>query len=104
VQRRAASTGFDYADVPYDGVRASSQSSRKPKAPESASTRSGDLLFAAVNVARKLKVDPELALHAAGRRFRSRVESAADRAARDGVDWNDLEPEAQLGYYAGTKP
>ena len=30
----------------------------------------GDLLFAAVNVARKLRVDPELALRAAAERFR----------------------------------
>ncbi len=32
------------------------------------------MLFAAVNVARKLKVDPELALRAASDRFRERVE------------------------------
>ena len=30
----------------------------------------GDVLFAAVNVARKLKLDPELALRAASDRFR----------------------------------
>ena len=41
----------------------------------------GDVLFAAVNVARKLKVDPELALRAAAERFRGRVE-AAERARR----------------------
>ena len=36
----------------------------------------GDVLFAAVNVARKLHVDPELALRAASGRFRGRVETA----------------------------
>ena len=36
----------------------------------------GDLLFAAVSVARKLKVDPELALRSASERFRGRVEAA----------------------------
>ncbi len=35
----------------------------------------GDLLFAAVNVARKLKVDPELALRAAADRFRAAVQA-----------------------------
>ena len=35
----------------------------------------GDLLFAAVSVARKLRVDPELALRAASARFRARVEA-----------------------------
>ena len=34
----------------------------------------GDVLFAAVNVARKLKLDPELALRSASVRFRSRVQ------------------------------
>ena len=44
----------------------------------------GDVLFAAVNVARKLKVDPELALRAAAERFRGRVEAAEALAASDG--------------------
>ena len=58
------------------------------------------MLFAAVNVARKLKVDPELALRAAADRFRGRVEGAAELAARDGADWDGLDPDAQLQYYA----
>ena len=41
----------------------------------------GDLLFAAVNVARKLRVDPELALRAASARFRGRIEAAEGLAA-----------------------
>ena len=45
----------------------------------------GDVLFAAVNVARKLKVDPELALRAAADRFRGRVEAAEALAASDGA-------------------
>ncbi len=63
----------------------------------------GDVLFAAVNVARKLRVDPELALRAAGDRFRGRVQAASDLAARDGADWDDLGPDAQLGYYARAR-
>ena len=37
----------------------------------------GELLFAAIAEARRLGVDPELALHAAADRFRERVEAAA---------------------------
>ena len=37
----------------------------------------GDVLFAAVNIARKLKVDPELALRAAADRFRARSATAS---------------------------
>ena len=40
------------------------------------------MLFAAVNVARKLQVDPELALRGATGRFRDRVEAAERLAAR----------------------
>ncbi len=58
------------------------------------------MLFAAVNVARKLKVDPELALRAAGERFRGRVEDGVALAARDGRAWEDLTPDEQLAYYA----
>ena len=44
----------------------------------------GDVLFAAVNVARRVNVDPELALRAMSQRFRDRVERAEERAAADG--------------------
>ena len=40
------------------------------------------MLFAAVNVARRLNVDPELELRAAAKRFRARVETAEAIAAR----------------------
>ncbi|HWK29348.1 MAG TPA: nucleoside triphosphate pyrophosphohydrolase, partial [Solirubrobacter sp.] len=63
----------------------------------------GDVLFAAVNVARKLKVDPELALRAASDRFRGRVEAAAARAERDGRDWDALSEDEQLAYYAWAR-
>ena len=63
----------------------------------------GDVLFAAVNVARKLKVDPELALRAASERFQDRVEGAEELARRDGKVWDELDTEAQLGYYARAR-
>jgi XTP/dITP diphosphohydrolase/tetrapyrrole methylase family protein/MazG family protein/ATP diphosphatase len=61
------------------------------------------VLFAAVNVARKLKVDPELALRASSERFRGRVEAAAELAAHDGSEWDDLDTDAQLSYYARAR-
>ena len=63
----------------------------------------GDVLFAAVNAARKLKVDPELALRAAADRFRARVQAGVDLAASDGRNWNDLPPDGQLAYYARAR-
>ena len=61
------------------------------------------MLFAAVNIARKLKVDPELALRAAAERFRARVGDGVQLAASDGRSWNDLTPDEQLAYYARAR-
>ena len=101
VQRRAASTGFDFDHVPYEAVRAELDELEAVGEDRDARFHEvGDVLFAAVNLARKLKVDPELALRAASARFRDRVEAAETLAASDGRDWNDLGPEDQLAYYA----
>jgi len=104
LQRRAATSGFDFAHVPYDAVEGELEELRAAEGDrEAAFHEAGDVLFAAVNVARKLKVDPELALRAAADRFRGRVQAAADLAAGDGKDWQDLGPEEQLGYYAQAR-
>ena len=105
VQRRAASSGFDFPDV-----EPALQAARDELAElESAETREarfhevGDLLFAVVNIARKLRVDPELALRAASDRFRARVSAGSDLAASEGRSWNDLAPNEQLTYYARAR-
>ena len=63
----------------------------------------GDLLFATVNVARLLHVDPELALREAGNRFERRVTGAAGLAAAEGQDWSSLGLSAQEAYYQRAK-
>jgi MazG family protein len=103
VQRRAASSGFDFEHVPYETVDAELEELRAAAGRDAAFHEVGDVLFAAVNVARKLKVDPELALRAAADRFRGRVEDAAGLAAGDGADWQDLGPDDQLAYYARAR-
>ena len=103
VQRRAASTGFDFGHVPYEAVEGELEELREARTREEAFHEVGDVLFAAVNVARKLKVDPELALRAAADRFRGRVEGAEGLAASEGSDWNDLSPDEQIAYYARAR-
>ncbi len=107
VQRRAATSGFDFPGVegPLQSLRDELDELEAVVAPEGDAARDarfhelGDVLFAAVNVARKLKVDPELALRASSERFRGRVQAAADLASRDGRAWEDLTPDEQLAYY-----
>jgi MazG family protein len=115
VQRRAASVGFEYPDLA--GALADFESELRelrdelPAADPPAETEAdprvahelGDLLFAAVNVARRLNVDPELALRDATRRFRSRVESAERLAAAEGRDWTTLALDEQDAYYDRAK-
>ncbi len=103
VQRRAASTGFDFDHVPYDAVRGELDELEAAAGGEERFHEAGDVLFAAVNLARKLKVDPELALRAAADRFRGRVEDAEGLAASQGKDWNDLGPDDQLALYARAR-
>jgi nucleoside triphosphate diphosphatase len=105
VQRRAASSGFDFPGVegPLQSVHDELEELEAAKRPEDQFHELGDVLFAAVNVARKLKVDPELALRAASDRFRDRVTQASDLAAAQSRSWNDLDPDEQLAYYARAR-
>ncbi|MGH2858482.1 MAG: nucleoside triphosphate pyrophosphohydrolase, partial [Solirubrobacteraceae bacterium] len=105
VQRRAASSGFDFPglDGPLQSVRDELAELEAAKSPDERFHELGDLLFAAVNVARKLKVDPELALRAASDRFRARVQAAAELAASEAGSWDDLAPERKLAYYARAR-
>ncbi|ADB53645.1 nucleoside triphosphate pyrophosphohydrolase [Conexibacter woesei] len=111
VQRRAASSGFDFPGVegPLQSVRDELDELIEVAEADGDAARDarfhelGDVLFAAVNVARKLKVDPELALRAASERFRGRVETGAALAARDERAWDELTPDQQLAYYARAR-
>jgi MazG family protein len=103
VQRRAATTGFDFDHVPYEALRAEVDELEAAADRAERFHEAGDVLFAAVNLARKLAVDPELALRAAAGRVRARVEAAEGLAASEGRTWNDLGPDDQLAYYARAR-
>jgi MazG family protein len=104
VQRRAASTGFDFDGIPYDAVSGELEELEAAGDERHAVFHEvGDLLFAAVNVARKLRVDPELALRSASARFRGRVEAAEALAAASGADWESLTADDKLTYYVQAR-
>jgi MazG family protein len=114
MQRRAAAAGFDYADVAGaladldDELGELRAEIRGEPAPEHepdprAAAELGDVLFACVNVARRLNADPELELRAATARFRQRVETAERLAASDGKTWTELPLEEQDAYFDRAK-
>ena len=74
LQRRAARVGFDWPDV--SGPRAKIDEELAELEAESEHPRMleelGDLLFAVVNLARHLNIEPEAALREANRKFESR--------------------------------
>jgi MazG family protein len=116
VQRRAATVGYDWPDLagPMAKVReeleelaAALDSAGEPRAetePDAAVFHEiGDVLFTVVNVARRVNVDPELALRATTRRFVARVERATELAEADGEDWRALGLDAKDAYYGRAK-
>jgi XTP/dITP diphosphohydrolase/tetrapyrrole methylase family protein/MazG family protein/ATP diphosphatase len=105
LQRRVASTGFDFPGVegPLQSVHDELAELEAAETDEQRFQELGDVLFAVVNVARKLKLDPELALRSASGRFRGRVTDATGLAASEGASWDDLAPDEQLAYYARAR-
>ena len=108
VQRRAAAVGFEYSTVEeaLQDLDDELTELRDEVAEDSAERRAeelGDLLFAAVNVARRLGADPELELRRATHRFRERVETAEQLAAGRGERWSELGLAEQERYFDEAK-
>ena len=116
MQRRAAAVDFEYPDTAGaladldDELRELKEALAETgeRAPETEPDphvfeEVGDVLFAAVNVARRLNVDPELALRAMSRRFVERVERAERYAADEGRSFAELELAEQDRYFDRAK-
>jgi MazG family protein len=115
VQARARAVGFEYPDLAgavadLDDELRELREELPPVDPphelppdRALASELGDVLFAVVNVARRLNVDPELELRSAAKRFRDRVESAEAIAAAEGKDWTTLPLDEQDAYYDQAK-
>jgi MazG family protein len=112
VQRRAAAIGFEYPDAAGaladldDELRELREAIAEAGAPAPEREPDvrlveelGDVFFAAVNVARRLNVDPELALRWMSDRFVARVERAAGLAESAGETFAELEVDDQDRYF-----
>lgn len=93
VGAKASKVGFDWPDVEGAFPKIAEETGELRDAlddPTSVETATadelGDLLFAVVNVARHLHIDPELALRAATDKFRTRFEGVEQLARQRSID------------------
>src|SRR5437762_13953366 len=97
IQQRAADVGFDWPDArgPLEKVKEETRELEGELTPEGTAPRSplprvedeiGDLLFAVVNLSRKLRIDPRTALERASEKFRRRFEGVERLATERGMD------------------
>ena len=113
-QKRAAAIGFDWVEWSgaEEAVRAelaelvealAEHPVAGPEPDPSVRAEAGDILFAAINLLRLVKVDPETALRGATTRFRLRVEEAERIAAEKGFEFAALPVDDQERYYRAAK-
>ena len=91
LQKRAARTGFDWPDASGPRAKIDEELAEVETAASDAEREEevGDLLFAVVNWARKLDIDPEAALRAANAKFERRfkaMEAADDKFSERSLD------------------
>ena len=90
VQRKAAKVGFDWPDVSGALPKIAEEAAELAAALDGCDGRAidgelGDLLFAVVNVARHLDIEPEAALRTATHKFRRRFEGVERLATERGI-------------------
>jgi len=110
LSKRAARVGFDFERAADTADKVAEELAEVREAADSASAASpeifeeiGDLLFAAVNLARKLDVDAEAALRAANRKFERRFHGMERLAAQRGQKFESLSLAAQEALWQEVK-
>ena len=96
VSKKAAKAGFEWPDIEavMEKLREEMAELEEDLADtERATEELGDLLLTAVNVARWKRIDPELALRDAVRRFTSRFQIMEAEARKQGLALETLSPE-----------
>ncbi|MBR5096262.1 MAG: MazG family protein, partial [Treponema sp.] len=98
MQKKAAKKGFDWPSLEptrakileelkeVDEAAADLAGDKSQQKQTHLEEEIGDLFFAVVNYARKLGVDPELAMNAANKKFYKRFTYVEDQCAKNGVE------------------
>ena len=104
VGKRAAKVGFDFATARDAAVKIAEETDEVLTATDATRAEEvGDLLFAAVNVARKCGVDPEKALSDATDKFINRFEAVENAVRADGKTMENLPLSALDAYWDRVK-
>lgn len=106
--KRAAAVGFDWPDSTgprgkIDEELAELAAARAAGDVDNTVEELGDLLFAVVNLARHLRIDPEDALVSANRKFEQRFRSIERSIAASGENMQDLDIEALESHWQAAK-
>ena len=103
LQKRAARVGFDWPDASHvldkiqeEAVELTEAAEQLPH--DKVEEEMGDLLFVMANLARHMKVDPEVAVRRANAKFTRRFQSIENALAKDGrtPDQSSLEEMDRL--------
>jgi MazG family protein len=105
---RAADLGFDWSRDDDVAARieeelAEWRAAERSGNPEAEARELGDVLLSVVNLARRRKVDPEVALRLANRRFRRRFAEVARSARDSGRDVSEVPMEELDAYWEKAK-
>ena len=108
IQKKARKVGFDWPDVSGAFAKIDEETAELKEAysqgdKEHISEELGDLLFAIVNTARFLDVDPEEALNSTSRKFMKRFSYVEEQAALQGRELSDMTLEEMDALWEEAK-
>jgi len=108
LQGKAADAGFDWKDIApvFDKCREEWKELMEAAEQKNAAhieEELGDLLFSVVNLSRFLKINAELALLAANRKFRRRFQKVEERVEASGGDWKKFTLEELDAFWDEAK-
>nr|WP_321362084.1 nucleoside triphosphate pyrophosphohydrolase [uncultured Hyphomonas sp.] len=108
LQKRAARTGFDWTEAEQIFDKLNEETAEVKEAIASGDADAimdevGDLLFVAANLARRLNIDPEVALRQANAKFERRFRAMESLAADRGKDFASLDLDAQENLWQAVK-
>jgi ATP diphosphatase len=100
LQKRAARTGFDWPNAAGPRAKIAEELAELDAAgdDDARADELGDLLFAVVNLARHLRIDPEAALRKANAKFEARF-----RAIESAPGFATLDPDAKEALWQAAK-